>query len=199
MTIYYVYRRDNGEFSGSGITPIDTAEYASTTAAPEDEGVPALVWDALRERWVVRTVGQEVLSWVAGEVVAAGDRRIYGDLIYTALQGHTTQADWTPPATPALWKLDESMIGEWRQYTYAIDTIVIHNDITWQSRRNNNSWEPGTNDSGWLQIAPLPGDWYYLGSEGYPFDWQVLHNGQLWQNQQANNFWEPGVFGWVVV
>ncbi len=43
--------------------------------------------------------------WAVGEQVAVGDRRYYAPtgLLYKVIQGHTTQADWTPDATPALW------------------------------------------------------------------------------------------------
>lgn len=43
--------------------------------------------------------------WAAGEQVAVGDRRYYAPTgrLYKAIQGHTTQADWTPDITPALW------------------------------------------------------------------------------------------------
>jgi len=41
--------------------------------------------------------------WVAGESVAMGDRRSYGDHNWMCIQNHTTQADWTPDTVPALW------------------------------------------------------------------------------------------------
>ena len=43
--------------------------------------------------------------WAVGEAVETGDRRYYAptDRLYKAIQGHTTQADWTPDITPALW------------------------------------------------------------------------------------------------
>ena len=43
--------------------------------------------------------------WAVGEAVETGDRRYYAptDRLYKAIQSHTTQADWTPDATPALW------------------------------------------------------------------------------------------------
>lgn len=43
--------------------------------------------------------------WTVGEQVAVGDRRYYAPtgLLYKVIQGHTTQADWTPDAAPALW------------------------------------------------------------------------------------------------
>lgn len=51
-------------------------------------------------------------EWKVGESVEAGDRRQYGDLLYKCRQAHTTQADWTPDKTPALWEvIDEEHAG----------------------------------------------------------------------------------------
>lgn len=41
--------------------------------------------------------------WAVGIVVEVGQRYQYGDKLYKVIQPHTTQADWTPDATPALW------------------------------------------------------------------------------------------------
>lgn len=43
--------------------------------------------------------------WAVGETVEPGDRRYYAPTgrLYKVIQAHTTQADWTPDATPALW------------------------------------------------------------------------------------------------
>jgi hypothetical protein len=43
------------------------------------------------------------INWAPGEAVVTGDVRRYEGISYVCLQGHTTQADWTPPATPSLW------------------------------------------------------------------------------------------------
>lgn len=44
-------------------------------------------------------------KWVVGEAVNQGDRRYYEptQLLYKCKTGHTTQADWTPDKTPAMW------------------------------------------------------------------------------------------------
>ena len=44
-------------------------------------------------------------KWVVGEAVEPGDRRYYEptQLLYKCRQAHTTQADWTPDKTPAMW------------------------------------------------------------------------------------------------
>ena len=43
--------------------------------------------------------------WAAGLTVKAGDRLYYPgtDKLYKVVQAHTTQADWTPDAVPALY------------------------------------------------------------------------------------------------
>ena len=44
-------------------------------------------------------------TWAAGLAVKAGDRLYYPstDRLYKAVSDHTTQADWTPDAVPALY------------------------------------------------------------------------------------------------
>lgn len=48
-------------------------------------------------------------EWKVGEVVKPGDRRYYPptEKLYKVNegQGHTTQADWTPDVTPAMWSV----------------------------------------------------------------------------------------------
>ena len=49
------------------------------------------------------TVPSLFTPWTVGEAVNVGDRRYYAPRLYKAVQAHTTQADWTPDVTPALW------------------------------------------------------------------------------------------------
>ena len=42
-------------------------------------------------------------DWQPGQAVTLGNERMYDGDVWVVLQGHTTQADWTPPATPSLW------------------------------------------------------------------------------------------------
>ena len=49
------------------------------------------------------TVPSLFTPWTVGEAVEVGDRRYYAPRLYKAVQAHTTQADWTPDVTPALW------------------------------------------------------------------------------------------------
>lgn len=49
------------------------------------------------------TVPSLFTPWAVGEAVEVGDRRYYATRLYKVVQAHTTQADWTPDITPALW------------------------------------------------------------------------------------------------
>ena len=42
-------------------------------------------------------------KWTEGVAVSAGGRYQFNDKLYKCIQPHTTQADWTPDITPALW------------------------------------------------------------------------------------------------
>lgn len=43
-------------------------------------------------------------AWKAGVAYKVGDEVTYAGATYECLQAHTSQAAWTPSATPALWK-----------------------------------------------------------------------------------------------
>lgn len=51
------------------------------------------------------TVPELITAWAYPVAYAEGDRRSYGGKVYKVRpgQGHTSQADWTPDKTPALW------------------------------------------------------------------------------------------------
>lgn len=42
-------------------------------------------------------------EWKPNEEVKTGDKRIYNDILYKCVQGHTTQDNWTPDKTSAMW------------------------------------------------------------------------------------------------
>lgn len=45
--------------------------------------------------------------WEVNVEYKEGDRRSYNDLLYKCRSTHTSQADWTPDKTPALWAVVE--------------------------------------------------------------------------------------------
>ena len=95
-------------------------------------------------------------AWAVGKAYAVSDRVQYSGTLYKCVQAHTSQADWTPDATPALWvavSVDEW--PEWVQPAGAHDAYnrgdkVSHNGSTWVSTIDNNVWEPGV--YGWETV-----------------------------------------------
>ncbi len=49
------------------------------------------------------SVPELITAWAYPVAYAEGDRRSYGGKVYKCRQAHTSQADWTPDKTPALW------------------------------------------------------------------------------------------------
>lgn len=49
------------------------------------------------------TVPELITAWAYPVDYAEGDRRSHGGKVYKCRQAHTSQADWTPDKTPALW------------------------------------------------------------------------------------------------
>ena len=88
-------------------------------------------------------------AWQTGTAYTVDERIRYNSTLYRCVQSHTSQADWTPDATPALWtvvSLDEW--PEWVQPTGAQDAYakgdkVSHNEKHWISEVDANVWEPG--------------------------------------------------------
>lgn len=71
-------------------------------------------------------------SWAVGKAYAVSDRVQHNGALYKCVQAHTSQADWTPDATPALWaavSVDEW--PEWVQPTGAHDMYHAGEYIIW--------------------------------------------------------------------
>ncbi len=94
-------------------------------------------------------------DWEDGKGYAVGDRVKYNGLLYRCVQAHTSQADWTPDAVPALWvRTSTEEWPEWIQPTGAHDAYnkgdkVSHNEKHWVSDIDANVYEPGV--YGWTE------------------------------------------------
>ena len=74
-------------------------------------------------------------TWVVGKAYAVNDRVQYNGTLYKCIQAHTSQSDWMPSATPALWKtvsIDE--YPEWVQPTGAHDAYNIGDKVTYNGQ-----------------------------------------------------------------
>lgn len=92
------------------------------------------------------------------------DRVRYNDVLYRCLQSHTSQASWTPTDAPSLWAkclIDPDVPGipEWEQPSstnpYSKGDRVTHNGKTWESKIDNNVWEPGVTgtETLWVEVS----------------------------------------------
>ena len=73
--------------------------------------------------------------WAIGRAYATGDRVQHGGTLYKCVQAHTSQADWTPDATPALWvvvSIDE--YPEWVQPTGAHDAYNTGDKVSYNGK-----------------------------------------------------------------
>ena len=95
--------------------------------------------------------------WTVGISVAKDSRYQYNGKLYKCVQAHTTQADWQPAVTPALWvKVPLDEWPEWIQPTGAHDAYakgdkVTHSSKKWTSDVDANTWEPGV--YGWTEVV----------------------------------------------
>lgn len=95
-------------------------------------------------------------AWQAGTAYTVDERIRYNSTLYRCVQAHTSQADWTPDATPALWtvvSLDEW--PEWVQPTgaqdaYRVGDKVSHDSKHWINTLDYNAYEPGV--YGWDEV-----------------------------------------------
>lgn len=86
---------------------------------------------------------------------AVDDRVQHESTLYKCVQAHTSQENWTPDATPALWVI--VTVEEWPEWVqptgaqdaYAKDAKVTHNGERWISDVDSNVWEPGV--YGWTK------------------------------------------------
>lgn len=102
-------------------------------------------------------------AWAAGTAYAADTRIRYGGKLYRVVQAHTSQADWLPDSTPALYT-EVARPGEipvWRQPTGAQDAhntgdLVHYPDAdgpVYRSTMDSNVWAPDAYPAGWEVVA----------------------------------------------
>lgn len=102
--------------------------------------------------------GDEV-SWIAGEQVYVGTLRTFDGVTYRARQGHVTQSDWTPSATPALWAVvvaEPEPSAEWAVgVAYKVGDVVTYKGREYSCRQAHTSistWTPPAVLALWLPL-----------------------------------------------
>lgn len=96
-------------------------------------------------------------SYEVGRILKYGVNKDNETQLYSVIQAHTSQSDWTPDKSNSLYKaigFTDSGVSVWTQPLGATDAymkgdVVSHKDKTWTSDIDNNVWEPGV--YGWTE------------------------------------------------
>lgn len=105
-----------------------------------------------------------------GTFYKVNDKFVYNDKIYEVIQAHTSQADWLPESTPALYKeylnvevknedgSTTEVVAEFKKPTGAHDSYkkgdkVLFNGKIYKSLIDNNAYSPEEYAQGWEEVA----------------------------------------------
>ena len=101
-------------------------------------------------------------AWAVGVAYAKDERVQYDGKLYKVVQAHTSQADWTPDKTSALYT-EVAKPGEipvWKQPTGAQDAYNKGNKVwypdvnttVYESVIDSNVWSPNDYPQGWKVV-----------------------------------------------
>lgn len=101
-------------------------------------------------------------AWAVDVEYTVGAMRQYNATLYKCLQAHTSQENWTPDVTPALW-VEVAPDGEYREIkdnmlpteAFALGEIGWYKskDNLWKSLIDANTYTPETYPAGWEQVT----------------------------------------------
>ena len=97
-------------------------------------------------------------QWVTGRAYAVDERLQYKNVLYRVVQAHTSQADWTPDITPAVFVVVS--LDEWPEFvqpTGAHDGYKKGDKVTFEGKHyisliDANVWSPTAYPAGWKEI-----------------------------------------------
>ena len=105
-------------------------------------------------------------KWEAGTTYKKGDIVKYYNTLYEVIQDHTSQGDWKPNATPALFKTTTAkettdgveIIPDFKQPTGGHDAYkkgdkVKFDGKVYESVIDNNAYSPSTYPQGWKVVS----------------------------------------------
>lgn len=101
------------------------------------------------------------VAYAVDDLITYGENSAGDPQLYRVVQAHTSQADWPPDATPALYTpigLDDAGYPIWRQPTGAHDAyktgdIVNYNGKLYISTIDGNVWAPDVYPAGWEECS----------------------------------------------
>ncbi len=100
-------------------------------------------------------------KWEPGSFMSAGELVEHNEALYTVLQSHQSQEDWTPDVSPSLFApLLTSPTGEVLEWVqpestnpYMKGDRVKYNGKTYESLIDNNVWSPEAYPAGWVEVT----------------------------------------------
>lgn len=103
-------------------------------------------------------------AYKVDDLVTFGENGVGDPQLYRCVQGHTSQADWTPDKTPALWSavgLAPDQIPVWSQPTGAHDAYDTGDRVhypeadspVYESLIDGNVWSPEAYPAGWEMVT----------------------------------------------
>ena len=98
-------------------------------------------------------------QWVTGHAYAVDERLQYKNVLYRVVQAHTSQVDWTPDITPALFVVVS--LDEWPEFvqpTGAHDAYKKGNKVMFEGKHyisliDGNVYSPAAYPAGWQEQA----------------------------------------------
>lgn len=96
--------------------------------------------------------------WQSGKAYTVGERIQYGDKLYKCVQAHTSQDDWTPDVTPALWVIVS--VEEWPEFIHPTGAHNVYNKgdkVTYNGKHyisliDANAYSPDEYPAGWEEV-----------------------------------------------
>ena len=152
--------------------------------------------------------------WRAGMDVEAGEVYTHERNLYEVVQGHRTQADWTPIVAKALFKrYYEPSDDPWpwvqplgAHDAYPVGARVLHDGATWVNTIPANVWAPGV--TGWEREGgepepETPAEWVQPtgGHDAYNIGDRVTFEGNIYESLIDANVWSPTAYpqGWHLI
>lgn len=97
--------------------------------------------------------------WQSGKAYAVGERIQYRDKLYKCVQAHTSQDDWTPDVTPALWVVVS--VEEYPEFIHPTGAHDVYNKgdkVTYNGKHyisliDANAYSPDEYPAGWEEVG----------------------------------------------
>ena len=96
-------------------------------------------------------------QWVVEHAYVVGERLQYNGVLYRVVQAHTSQADWTPDITPALFVVVS--LDEWPEFVQPTGVHDAYNKgdkVTFEGKHyisliDGNVYSPAAYPAGWQE------------------------------------------------